>query len=348
MDSLAAYDDDDVEEDSADAQHTAPAAAAAAPSPTSPLSSPIQSERPAAAAQWAHKRKDIADSSFPQQQRDVKRSRLPPPAVSPPTLSRSPPSAPSHSVTAAHQGRVRSFPHVEGNWATHVFIPIPASASLLQLLAECGSELQPAGLPFTPLPASALHLSLSRTVVLRFHQIQPFTSALTSSLSSVLPLPAPLLLSLASLRFYTNDQRTRSFCSLAVQGGEASVLQLIRRVDGVMREFGLEVYYERPSLHVTCGWRTGDVFAQVRAQAAAAEDETAGQAAGDGQQGYAAVDSAEASAADVESGDEEGSSVDGRDCSLDRETLHACDVDVSAVHCRIGNRLIVIPLTGRQ
>ena len=42
---------------------------------------------------------------------------------------------------ADHEGRVRSFPHVRGNWATHVYVPVQLSNDVITGLISFGEKL---------------------------------------------------------------------------------------------------------------------------------------------------------------------------------------------------------------
>lgn len=103
-----------------------------------------------------------------------------------------------------HKGRLRSFPHERGNWSTYVYIPcMYASLSLLVncnccnymffcylvtpskklfcfiniLLRECSKITE-----FDII--EDFHLSLSRTVVLKYHWITSFFSSLKNIASN--------------------------------------------------------------------------------------------------------------------------------------------------------------------
>lgn len=43
--------------------------------------------------------------------------------------------------SADHDGRVRSFPHIRGNWATHVYVPIELSDNVITGLTSFGNKL---------------------------------------------------------------------------------------------------------------------------------------------------------------------------------------------------------------
>ncbi|XP_065517441.1 U6 snRNA phosphodiesterase 1 isoform X2 [Lathamus discolor] len=92
---------------------------------------------------------------------------------------------PEEAVTddsSRHGGRVRSFPHERGNWATHVYLPYRVREEFLELLELLVYRAR------SHVPSlSAMeefHLSLSQCVVLRYHWIQPFVSGLRVRLAA--------------------------------------------------------------------------------------------------------------------------------------------------------------------
>uniref|UniRef100_A0A2K5PYR4 U6 snRNA phosphodiesterase 1 n=1 Tax=Cebus imitator TaxID=2715852 RepID=A0A2K5PYR4_CEBIM len=84
--------------------------------------------------------------------------------------------------SAKHGGRVRTFPHERGNWATHIYIPYEAKEEFLDLL----DVLLPHAQTYVPrlVRMEAFHLSLSQSVVLRHHWILPFVQALKARMAS--------------------------------------------------------------------------------------------------------------------------------------------------------------------
>ena len=269
-----------------------------------------------------------------------KKSRsLPPPSLhlqsdATPTAASVASSSLSDAAVPLSAGRVRVFPHVEGNWPTHVYIALPESSALTTLMDECASLL-PARLAFQRLPPSDLHISLSRCVTLRHHHIQHFTHLLSSALSNPQLPCTPLPILLQSLALYCNEQRTRSFAALRLGAGEDELLCVLAAVDGVMREMGLQTFYERPELHVSYAWRLGDVWKE--------REESSGSQL---QQNSIEWKEAEVEVADGDETTGEGTSA--RDTSLDRPTVASCLIEVSAVHCKVGNRLTIIPLKAKR
>ncbi|XP_070468103.1 U6 snRNA phosphodiesterase 1 isoform X4 [Equus przewalskii] len=122
--------------------------------------------------------------------------------------------------SAKHGGRVRTFPHERGNWATHVYVPYEAGEDFLELL----DALLPHAQTYVPrlVRMEAFHVSLSQSVVLRHHWILPFVQALKDRVASF----------------------QRTFVGLEVTSGHAQFLDLVSEVDRVMEEFDLPTFYQ--------------------------------------------------------------------------------------------------------
>eukprot|EP00033_Pygsuia_biforma_P006038 GCRY01006699.1.p1 GENE.GCRY01006699.1~~GCRY01006699.1.p1 ORF type:complete len:186 (-),score=50.26 GCRY01006699.1:191-748(-) len=109
-----------------------------------------------------------------------KRKKLPPPP--PPAILDLLPET-KVDRPADHDGKVRQFAHVEGNFATHIYIQVgvsPELAAKLQGLFENETVRRFNLKRFSP---EELHISLSRTFPLRQLEIKPFLSSLKSALS---------------------------------------------------------------------------------------------------------------------------------------------------------------------
>lgn len=105
---------------------------------------------------------------------------------------------------ALHQGRVRAVPHVEGQYATYVYVPLvlhrhhPLYALLEGALSSAIPQvpsLHPIGKQEHDDAKSArweLHISLSHPLFLRAHQREEFKRAIMRLASSVAPYVLPL------------------------------------------------------------------------------------------------------------------------------------------------------------
>ena len=154
---------------------------------------------------------------------------------------------------AGHQGRVRSFPHVHGQYATTVYLPVPLAAPDRAALERLFRELR-GGVPGLHLIAGpdekAVHVSLSRTVPLTEDRIRPLLDALHAALRGA----EPVRVSFERTSYFANDERTRGFAALDVREGAAAVRALIAKVDGVFAAFGLATFYEDPKPHASFAW----------------------------------------------------------------------------------------------
>lgn len=151
-----------------------------------------------------------------------------------------------------HGGRIRSFQHERGNWATYVYLQYKPEEVFLELLDELRVCTAAHGVTLTP--AEEFHISFSQTVVLRHHWIQPFVQKLRSALATC----RGFLCVADKLTVYSNQEKTRTFLGMEISKGHTQLLEVVKRVDKVMEEFDLSTYHEVPSFHVSLAWCVGD------------------------------------------------------------------------------------------
>ncbi|XP_042294584.1 U6 snRNA phosphodiesterase isoform X3 [Sceloporus undulatus] len=105
--------------------------------------------------------------------------------------------------SSKHGGRLRTFPHEPGNWATHVYVPYEAEEDFLDLLQLLLSHARTCVASLTAM--TEFHISLSQVVVLRYHWINPFVQSLKERLVSF-----PKFICRADqVKVYTNQTKTR-------------------------------------------------------------------------------------------------------------------------------------------
>eukprot|EP00794_Sanderia_malayensis_P019042 gene19042-20955_t len=155
----------------------------------------------------------------------------------------------------SHAGRVRSFAHVDGDWASFVYIPVKPCSSLLSTLKKIHATAKLSFPNLQTFGVNDFHITLSRTVSLRHYWIETIISKLRDEFSSSKSFSFHLDLP----ELYTNDEKTRTFIGLRVILGESKLEKLSRKVDKVFSEFGLPGYYEHPSFHMSIAWHLGDV-----------------------------------------------------------------------------------------
>ena len=211
--------------------------------------------------------------------------------------------------------RSRSFPHVEGNYPVHVYVPVCLShqqaQSAIELVSRVNSELQsslsaasaaapPALAPdrrldpssTSPSSSTTLHLSLSRCAPLTRPQWHSFLEALRTCLTAEEAGFAPVsgsrsTISLRGLVALANEQRATTFLALGSQRASSpshpssgAVAALVRAVDAAAALSGMPPLRRRHESefvpHVSLGWVSGDEAARVGEAAAKAEGEGGG------------------------------------------------------------------------
>ncbi|GMF16778.1 unnamed protein product [Phytophthora lilii] len=150
----------------------------------------------------------------------------------------------------------RAFPHVDGNWPSHVRIDITVTQELRKLAKDIIERAQALVgddvklVPFEELDSSTteeehrLHLSLSRPFVLTYDQIENFVD----SLRAALKWRERFYVSLVNPLVLVNDDKTRSFLALRVSEGVQQFCQVLRCVDQTLERFKLPTYYKVRSI----------------------------------------------------------------------------------------------------
>ncbi|KAI3844594.1 hypothetical protein MKX03_001446 [Papaver bracteatum] len=197
--------------------------------------------------------------------------RLPPPPLS---LLSSP--NPLDYTEIGQGSRVRNFPHIQGNYALHVFIPvyIPPTpmtnlALFLKRIAKVVPELHVVDVD---IPLSILckdnqkfeqvalgrefHISLGRTVPIRVHQIDSVLAMLRQKFSS----PKQYWIDFSKWEVFVNDEQTRTFLAIeVVAGGFAEITRQIKSVNEIYRFHNLPEFYKDPRPHISLTWASGNV-----------------------------------------------------------------------------------------
>lgn len=161
----------------------------------------------------------------------------------------------------------RAFPHVDGNWPSHVRVDIPITQELRDLAKEIIEGAQEALgnavtlVPFDELEGGeqCLHLSLSRPFVLTYDQINSFVEMLRAALK----WRQRFRVTVQRVLVLVNDDKTRSFLALRVSEGEKQFLKLLRCVDQCLARFNQPTYYEDPIPHVSIASSLGEELAQL-------------------------------------------------------------------------------------
>lgn len=144
---------------------------------------------------------------------------------------------------------VRRFPHVDGNWASHIFLRVPTDDDLGEEMQRPLAAAVQRWLGRTVAllsPPAELHLSLSRTFTLLGHEIEPLVEALRTEMARV---AAPKF-ELGQLDVFENEDCTRAFL-VARCGVGPELSKLVQGVNRAVRRFGRPPYYDNGHMHVS-------------------------------------------------------------------------------------------------
>ncbi|XP_014478153.1 PREDICTED: U6 snRNA phosphodiesterase [Dinoponera quadriceps] len=148
-----------------------------------------------------------------------------------------------------HDGRIRSFKHERGNWATLIYINYAASDCLHTWMNSVLKEL-----PVKGDIISKLHISLSRTLVLKFHWIESFAE----NLKLLCRRFSRFTIQLTDVRVYCNEEKTRTFLGIYCQNDDGILKCLTEALNGLLAEYQLPLYYKDTSYHISFFWCLGD------------------------------------------------------------------------------------------
>ncbi|CEM22542.1 unnamed protein product [Vitrella brassicaformis CCMP3155] len=168
-----------------------------------------------------------------------------------------------------HGNRKRQKPHVEGNFATTLFVTVPArvwrrpawqkvlgrSKRLLEdVQKRAGGEAAAAAASFD-MGKDGPHISLSKTVMLRFHFIQGFVESCKAALGKCDSFTSHFD---GELSVFANEPADRYFAALVPSAaGHKQWVELIGRVDQLVTSYGLEPFYKEKQPHLSLAWCFG-------------------------------------------------------------------------------------------
>ncbi|RDB17898.1 U6 snRNA phosphodiesterase [Hypsizygus marmoreus] len=158
-----------------------------------------------------------------------------------------------------HQGRVRSQPHVEGQWVAHIYVSLIVERrsnlhKLLDVVLGEAKVISPTLHDFWPTGEPSkkheLHISLSRPIYLRTHQREGLKAAV-KSLSRQFP---PFPVSFATFSELVNDERTRTFLALEVGAGHHELRAMSNALTPTLHAIRQKEFYEDPHFHASIAW----------------------------------------------------------------------------------------------
>lgn len=177
---------------------------------------------------------------------------------------------------------LRNFPHQEGNFATTVFLPVRLSDAQHAALQDVYNQLRKqaptlqvaawtgAATSAQEVPAEH-HISVSRTVALRYAQVDEVIGSLQHNLRKLAKFDA----SFGGLKVLENDNASRIFVCLMMNDGKAHTCNVVRAVDKTLRTNCLRTFHEDPKPHVSLAWDFPEHRIEVEAAVASCNEGSA-------------------------------------------------------------------------
>ena len=162
-----------------------------------------------------------------------------------------------------HENRVRSFPHIRGNWASFIFIdPLkqidfnPLTKSILKFLSSSQNSSKVEYKAFS----EQHHLSVSRVFTLQHHWISSFIQSFQTKLKNFVK---PITLSLApKVDILVNEDFSRTFITVAI-AEHKGLTDIVQCCDETLVEFDKDIFYKPPNFHISLVWALGDQRKQI-------------------------------------------------------------------------------------
>ncbi|KAJ8975046.1 hypothetical protein NQ317_010558 [Molorchus minor] len=150
----------------------------------------------------------------------------------------------------SHDGRIRTFLHERGNWATYIYIPFKGHEAVRDFISLIKNSVPHIDLK----EVDDFHISLTKTVILRYHWIDTFVN----SIKSITSCFRKFMILFNGIKIYCNEERTRTFIGLQTRTGYDSLLKIAEELNRSLGEFGLPPFYKDPSFHMSIAWCVGD------------------------------------------------------------------------------------------
>ncbi|KAK0087983.1 hypothetical protein PV325_013532 [Microctonus aethiopoides] len=157
---------------------------------------------------------------------------------------------PDENQADKHEGRTRSFKHERGNWATLVYIPYLPGDSLTKWMLSTLELLPIKG----KLIIDEAHMSLTRTLILKFHWIESFVESMKKICRNI----NKFNLNMINVKVYCNDEKTRTFLGIECQSFDQSFTYLMESLNKLLAEYELPSFYENASYHISFFWTLDD------------------------------------------------------------------------------------------
>ncbi|KAI0250463.1 hypothetical protein BJV78DRAFT_1219396 [Lactifluus subvellereus] len=162
---------------------------------------------------------------------------------------------------AENLGRPRATPHVDGQWAAYIYVPILLHDKLRNIVERALTIARGEVASVHPLGGSGpdsgsmddvreLHISLTRPFFLRAHQREVMKCVVRDTAKAHPPFTA----SFAAFSDLTNDEHTRTFLCMEVGAGHQELRALSDTLTPALQSFRQKEYYDQPRFHASFAW----------------------------------------------------------------------------------------------
>ncbi|KAF8264724.1 hypothetical protein EI94DRAFT_1737710, partial [Lactarius quietus] len=171
------------------------------------------------------------------------------PLPQPPVKKRRLPTLASHLTPAVplddpskHQGRTRTTPHVEGQWAAHVYVSLVLRGALRGIVEHAVSIAKQ--------EMASVRLVGSADADTGTDSKEEMKRAVRDAAKAHPPFTA----SFAAFSDLTNDECTRTFLCLEVGAGHGELRTLSDTLTPTLLSFHQKEYHEQPRFHASFAW----------------------------------------------------------------------------------------------
>jgi 2'-5' RNA ligase len=147
--------------------------------------------------------------------------------------------------------KIRNIPHVEGNFATFIYISIKRSKKIVSIEEEIIKLLG----EFKVDKVDELHLSLTKTFFLKYHQISNFVKDMNTKLLKI----QQHVLVTSKVKYFANEFDNRFFLTLEVRKTKL-LIRLVNEITEIIKKYDSAYEFENYHPHISVLWADKNII----------------------------------------------------------------------------------------